>query len=61
MKLELHEKNKSFIWKQKSPPFSFLSEAEVQQYDEEGFFLLKGAFSKEEIDQVLNEIEMNYK
>ena len=57
MKLELHEKNKSFTWQQKTPPFSFLSEAQVQQYDEQGFFLLKGAFTKEEIDQVLNEID----
>ena len=57
MKLELHERNKSFSWKKKTPPFSFLSEAEVKQYDEQGFFLLKGAFSKEEIDRVLNEID----
>ena len=57
MKLELHERNKSFCWKKKTPPFSFLSEAEVKQYDEQGFFLLKDAFSKEEIDRVLNEID----
>ena len=57
MKLQLHEKNKSFTWQQKKPPFNFLSKAQVQQYDEQGFFLLKSAFSKEEIEQVLNEID----
>jgi hypothetical protein len=57
MKLELHEKNKSFSWQEKKPPFCFLSKAQVQQYDEQGFFLLKDAFSKEEIDQVLSEID----
>ena len=54
MKPELHERNKSFTWQPKKPPFSFLSTAQVRQYDEQGFFLLKDAFSKEEIDQVLN-------
>ena len=57
MKLELHEKNKSFAWQQKKPPFGFLTNAQVKQYDEQGFFLLRGAFSKEEINQVLNEID----
>ena len=57
MKLELHEKNKSFTWQQKKPPFGFLTSAQVEQYDEQGFFLLRGAFSKEEINQVLNEID----
>ena len=57
MKLELHEKNESFTWQPKKPPFSFLSKEQVRQYDEQGFFLLKDAFSQEEIDQVLNEID----
>ena len=57
MKPELHERNKSFTWQPKKAPFSFLSEKQVKQYDEQGFFLLKDAFSKEEIDQVLNEID----
>ena len=50
MKLELHEKNESFTWQPKKPPFSFLSKEQVRQYDEQGFFLLKDAFSQEEID-----------
>ena len=57
MKIELHEKNTSFTWKTKKPPFTFLSKAQVQQYDEQGFFLLKDAFTQEEIYQVLNEID----
>ena len=57
MKIDLHEKNKNFAWQPKKPPFSFLSEAQVQQYDEQGFFLLQDAFSQEEINQVLNEID----
>ena len=57
MKIELHEKNKSFAWQAKKPPFSFLSEVQVNQYDEQGFFLLKDAFTQEEINRVLSEID----
>ena len=57
MKIALHEKNHGFTWQRKSPPYSFLTEDQVKLYDEEGYFLLKDAFTKDEIAQVISEID----
>lgn len=54
---ELHEFNKRFEWIPSSAPFTFITEAQSNQYNEQGYFLLKGAFDLRQIEQVTAEID----
>lgn len=55
--LERHERNQDFEWRPLRPPFRRISNAQAAQYDEAGYFLLQGAFSKSEVAAVANAIE----
>ncbi len=55
--VDLHPRNKQFIWRPTLPPYAILTAEQALQYDQLGFFLLKGAFSPEEVDAVADAIE----
>lgn len=47
-----HELNTHFDWKPTRGPYRILSEAQARQYDEQGYFLLEGAFTAQELADV---------
>jgi len=47
-----HPLNRAFSWSAPRLPFQILSEDQAQSYDQHGYFLLEGAFTDEEIDDV---------
>jgi phytanoyl-CoA hydroxylase len=54
---ELHSRNHGFDWQASPGPFRRLTDEQARQYDEQGYFLLEGAFSPDEIHQVVSEID----
>lgn len=55
--LELHPRNHGFEWKSHSGPFELLTPEQAEQYNEQGYVLIKGAFSKDELAAVTDEID----
>jgi ectoine hydroxylase-related dioxygenase (phytanoyl-CoA dioxygenase family) len=53
----LHPRNTAFAWRAASPPFALITDDQARAYDEDGFFLLEGAFTAEEMDAVAAAIE----
>jgi ectoine hydroxylase-related dioxygenase (phytanoyl-CoA dioxygenase family) len=53
----LHPLNRDFHWRASPPPYERITPAQAAQYDEEGFFLLEGAFTDDEMDAVAEAIE----
>jgi phytanoyl-CoA hydroxylase len=47
-----HPRNTDFSWAPTQGPFRILSPEQARQYDEQGFFLLQGAFTADEMDAV---------
>ena len=47
-----HELNTHFDWKPTRGPYRILSEAQARQYDEQGYFLLEGVFTPQELADV---------
>lgn len=54
---ELHPWNRAFTWPAHSGPYRIVSEEQARHYDEQGYFLLEGAFSNERLDEVRTAIE----
>jgi phytanoyl-CoA hydroxylase len=55
--LTKHPRNRQFVWPSGQFGTRYLGADHVRQYDEEGYFLLKRAFSPEQIRAVSKEIE----
>ncbi len=53
----LHRWNTSFAWQDHRGPFSLLDPAQVRQFDEQGFVVLDGAFSRAELEPVEDELD----
>ena len=53
----LHELNRSFHWDDHGGPFRVVSEQQARQYDELGFFVLRDAFSHDEMAAVVETID----
>lgn len=53
----LHPLNESFTWRGPAVDDPCLSESQLEQFDEYGFFLLEGAFDRSQIDRVVEEID----
>jgi phytanoyl-CoA hydroxylase len=53
----LHPWNTGFDWPNHPGPYRLVTEAQAQQYDEQGYFLLEGAFDTARLDLVRDAIE----
>jgi phytanoyl-CoA hydroxylase len=54
--LDLHPRNVGFAWRAAAPPYALLSADQARRYDEDGYFLLRGAFNGAEVDAVADAI-----
>ena len=55
--LQLHENNKSFSWSIPEGPYSFFSDEEITCFNENGYVVVEEAFSPEEVESVINQID----
>ncbi|MCH7789317.1 MAG: phytanoyl-CoA dioxygenase family protein, partial [Acidobacteria bacterium] len=53
----LHPFNEEFQWADRPGPFCFLSESQVAQFDESGFFVLPDVFDDEELQPIIEELD----
>ncbi len=51
-----HPRNRDFVWRASPGPFVRLTPEQAARYDEDGFFLLEGAFTAAEMDAVAEAI-----
>jgi len=54
--LPLHPDNQGFAWRRLQPPHTLLTAAQVQSYDDNGYFLFENAFQADELDRVAEAI-----
>ena len=54
---ELHNLNRDFAWRTSNLPPRLLSEDQIAQYDDQGFFLLENAFPPELMDAMAEAIQ----
>lgn len=47
-----HPLNESFSWQEAQPPFRIINQSQAQQWNEQGYFLLKDAFDADELAAV---------
>lgn len=52
MTYPLHELNRGFKWADHTGPFDILTEEQVAAFDRDGFFLFRGALTKDEITAI---------
>lgn len=52
-----HPWNTDFVWIDREPPFRFVTDEQARQFDQQGFFVLEGAFGTESIAAVREEID----
>jgi ectoine hydroxylase-related dioxygenase (phytanoyl-CoA dioxygenase family) len=52
----LHPRNRTFAWRAAAPPYALIGEDQAKQYDQDGYFLLSGAFSAAEMEAVAEAI-----
>lgn len=57
MDLTRHPRNTHFEWSPSQPPYRMIAPEQGRQYDEEGYFVMEGAFSDAEIDEVTAAID----
>ncbi len=55
--MQLHPLNKNFVWRQPSPPYHIITEAQARAYRELGGFVLEDAFSAAEIEAVVQDLD----
>lgn len=53
----LHRWNTSFTWQDHTGPFTFLDDGQARQFDEQGFIVLDGVFSRSELAPVIEELD----
>jgi hypothetical protein len=52
-----HPRNSYFEWTDHVGPLSFITDAQMHAFDEDGFFRLEGAFDADEVARVVAEID----
>lgn len=52
-----HPRNTEFTWRGSDGPYEILTEAQARQYDDEGYFLLQGAFDAPLMAEIAAEID----
>ncbi|HEY2179961.1 MAG TPA: phytanoyl-CoA dioxygenase family protein [Caulobacteraceae bacterium] len=55
--MDLHPRNAGFAWRSAAPPYAFLSADQARAYDEDGYFVLRGAFTADEVRAVAAAID----
>lgn len=50
--MRLHDRNVAFQWNASKGPFRRIAVDQARQYDEDGYFLLEGAFTPDELEDV---------
>jgi hypothetical protein len=55
--LRRHRWNEGFAWEDRRGPFRLLSEEQVRDYDEQGFVVLDGLFTEEELAPIVVELD----
>ena len=55
--IRLHESNKSFSWTMPDGPYTFFSDEDITSFNEKGYVVLENAFSDEEVNKVVNQID----
>ena len=55
--MQKHPRNTRFDWQARKAPFELLTEAQAAQYDRDGWFILPGAFSTEELSAMTAAID----
>lgn len=55
--MKLHPRNQGFAWRAAAPPFRRITPEQARAWNEEGAFLLEGAFAPEEIAEALAAID----
>ncbi len=55
--METHPDNTDFEWHSPEPPFTYLSNAQVESFDKRGFCLVEDVFSREEIHSVMDALD----
>jgi hypothetical protein len=55
--LRTHPRNRHFEWVTSAPPYRLLDDAQARSWNDDGFFLLRDAFTPAEIAAVLAEID----
>ena len=53
----LHDFNTQFTWRSPQGPYRRVTEAQAQEFDEKGFFVLEDALDRTELDALLAEID----
>ncbi len=53
----LHPWNASFTWQDHTGPFTLLDDVQARQFDEDGYVVLDGVFSRSELDPVIDELD----
>lgn len=56
-RVTLHPQNESFEWRSHPGPFRRISAEQARDFDENGFFVLEDAFSSDEIEAVIGEVD----
>src|SRR6185295_12736559 len=55
--LRTHPRNRHFDWAPARPPYRLLDDAQARSWNDDGFFLLRDAFTPDEVAAVLAEID----
>ncbi len=55
--MTLHPRNRGFAWRASAPPFRRITPEQARAWDEDGAFLLEGAFAADELAAVRAEID----
>ena len=51
--MRIDERSQNFVWSGPQGPYRRITEAQAEQWHEEGYFLLKNAIPKASIDRLL--------
>ncbi len=55
--MKLDERSQGFEWPDRKGPFRMITDEQARQWNEAGFFLLKGALTQEQVSAVTEEID----
>ncbi len=55
--MALHDLNTNFTWQPTKGPFTTVTDEQAHRYDEDGYFVLEGAFSRDQIEAVTGAID----
>jgi len=57
MRLERHEKNTNFAWRDSKGPFRIITESQADSWNQDGGFLLEQVISQSTLDKLIEDID----